>query len=99
MVKLKSDVKSAMIYPIAVIVISIIVISIIMIVVIPAFKNIFEGLLGPGEKLPWLTEIVVSISQIPGRILVADSARGRHCGLLLRKPGTRRTKGITSLTS
>ncbi|HKP11505.1 MAG TPA: type II secretion system F family protein [Blastocatellia bacterium] len=63
MVKLKSDVKSALIYPIAVIVISIIVISIIMIVVIPAFKNIFEGLLGPGEKLPWLTEFVVSISQ------------------------------------
>ena len=62
MVKLKSDVKSALIYPIAVIVISIIVISIIMIVVIPAFKNIFEGLLGPGERLPWLTEIVVAIS-------------------------------------
>src|SRR5918911_1389297 len=62
MVKLKSDVKSALVYPIAVILISIIVISIIMIVVIPAFKNIFEGLLGPGEKLPWLTEFVVSIS-------------------------------------
>ncbi len=62
MVKLKSDVKSALIYPIAVIVISIIVISIIMIVVIPAFKNIFEGLLGPGERLPWLTEMVVSLS-------------------------------------
>jgi type IV pilus assembly protein PilC len=64
MVKLKSDVKSALIYPIAVIVISIIVISIIMVVVIPAFKNIFEGLLGPGERLPWLTEVVVSISHI-----------------------------------
>jgi type IV pilus assembly protein PilC len=63
MVKLKSDVKSALIYPIAVIVISILVISIIMIVVIPAFKNIFEGLLGPGERLPWLTELVVSMSQ------------------------------------
>ena len=62
MVKLKSDVKSALIYPIAVILISIIVISIIMIGVIPAFKNIFEGLLGPGEKLPWLTEVVVSLS-------------------------------------
>jgi type IV pilus assembly protein PilC len=62
MVKLKSDVKSALIYPVAVIVISIIVISVIMVVVIPAFKNIFEGLLGPGEKLPWLTEIVVSLS-------------------------------------
>lgn len=63
MVKLKGDVKSALIYPIAVIVISIIVISIIMIVVIPAFKNIFEGLLGPGERLPWLTEFVVTLSQ------------------------------------
>ena len=66
MVKLKSDVKSALIYPIAVVLISIIVISVIMIVVIPAFKNIFEGLLGPGEKLPWLTEMVVSISQFMG---------------------------------
>lgn len=63
MVKLKGDVKSALIYPTAVIVISIIVITIIMIVVIPAFKNIFEGLLGPGERLPWLTEVIVSISQ------------------------------------
>ncbi|MBI3649714.1 MAG: type II secretion system F family protein [Acidobacteria bacterium] len=62
MVKLKSDVKSALIYPIAVIFIAILVISVIMIVVIPAFKNIFEGLLGPGEKLPWLTEMVVTFS-------------------------------------
>jgi type IV pilus assembly protein PilC len=62
MVKLKSDVKSALIYPIAVIFISIIVISVIMVVVIPAFKNIFEGLLGPGERLPMLTEIVVGLS-------------------------------------
>jgi type IV pilus assembly protein PilC len=64
MVKLKSDVKSALVYPVAVIIISIIVISVIMIVVIPAFKNIFEGLLGPGESLPWLTEFVVDLSRI-----------------------------------
>jgi type IV pilus assembly protein PilC len=62
MVKLKSDVKSALIYPIAVVFIAILVISVIMVVVIPAFKNIFEGLLGPGEKLPWLTELVVTFS-------------------------------------
>src|SRR6185295_15219524 len=62
MVKLKSDVKSALVYPIAVIVIAIIVICVIMVVVIPAFKNIFEGLLGPGERLPWLTEMVVALS-------------------------------------
>jgi type IV pilus assembly protein PilC len=62
MVKLKSDVKSALIYPVAVIIIACLVITVIMIVVIPAFKNIFEGLLGPGEGLPWLTQWVVNFS-------------------------------------
>lgn len=62
MVKLKSDVISALIYPSAVIVLAVVVVSIIMIVVIPAFKNIFEGMLGPGEALPLPTEIVIRIS-------------------------------------
>lgn len=61
-VKLKSDVVSALIYPSAVIVLAVGVVSIIMIVVIPAFKNIFEGLLGPGEALPLPTEIVIRVS-------------------------------------
>lgn len=61
-VKLKSDVKSALVYPIAVIAISLIVISVIMIFVIPSFKSIFETLVGPGESLPWLTEFVVEVS-------------------------------------
>ena len=62
MVKLISDVRSALIYPIAVVVISSIVISVIMIFVIPAFKSIFETLVGPGEGLPWLTQVVVDLS-------------------------------------
>jgi type IV pilus assembly protein PilC len=62
MVKLISDVRSALIYPIAVILISMIVISVIMIFVIPAFKSIFETLVGPGEGLPWLTQVVVDVS-------------------------------------
>jgi type IV pilus assembly protein PilC len=61
-VKLRSDVISALIYPSAVIVLAIAVISVIMIVVIPAFRNIFEGLLGPGERLPLPTEIVIAVS-------------------------------------
>ncbi len=61
-VKLRSDVISALIYPSAVIVLAIAVIAVIMIVVIPAFRNIFEGLLGPGERLPLPTEIVIAIS-------------------------------------
>jgi type IV pilus assembly protein PilC len=62
MVKLKSDVRGALIYPVAVVVIAILVIAVIMIVVIPAFKNIFEGLVGPGEPLPFLTEIIITMS-------------------------------------
>ncbi|MBX7219163.1 MAG: type II secretion system F family protein [Blastocatellia bacterium] len=61
-VKLKSDVISALIYPAAVIGLAVIIVSVIMIVVIPAFKTIFEGLLGPGERLPLPTEIVIGIS-------------------------------------
>jgi type IV pilus assembly protein PilC len=61
-VKLKSDVKGALIYPVAVIVMAIIVISVIMVVVIPAFTKIFKELLGPGESLPLPTQIVVVIS-------------------------------------
>ena len=61
-VKLKRDVISAMIYPVAVIGIAIIAIAVIMIVVIPQFQNIFLGLLGPGELLPLPTRIVVGIS-------------------------------------
>jgi type IV pilus assembly protein PilC len=61
-VKLKSDVTSALIYPAAVIVLAVVVVAVIMVVVIPAFKNIFEGMLGPGESLPLPTEIVITIS-------------------------------------
>ncbi len=61
-VKLKRDIISAMIYPVAVIVLAIAAVTVIMIVVIPQFQNIFMGLLGPGEQLPLPTRIVVGIS-------------------------------------
>jgi type IV pilus assembly protein PilC len=61
-VKLKRDVISAMIYPTAVILLAIVAVAVIMVVVIPQFKNIFLGLLGPGEQLPLPTRIVVGIS-------------------------------------
>jgi len=61
-VKLKKDVVSAMIYPSAVILLAIGAIAVIMIVVIPQFQTIFTGLLGPGEQLPYPTQIVVKTS-------------------------------------
>jgi type IV pilus assembly protein PilC len=61
-VKLKRDVISAMIYPAAVIALAVVAVAVIMVVVIPQFKNIFLGLLGPGEQLPLPTRIVTGIS-------------------------------------
>jgi type IV pilus assembly protein PilC len=61
-VKLRRDVVSALIYPTAVIAIAVLVVAAIMIFVIPQFQAIFMGLLGPGEKLPLPTRIVVAFS-------------------------------------
>jgi type IV pilus assembly protein PilC len=61
-VKLRRDVVSALIYPSAVIAIAVLVVAAIMIFVIPQFQSIFMGLLGPGEKLPLPTRVVVAIS-------------------------------------
>ena len=61
-VKLKSDIKGAMTYPVIVVVMAVVVISVIMIVVIPSFTKIFKELLGGDEGLPLPTQIVVNIS-------------------------------------
>jgi type IV pilus assembly protein PilC len=58
-VKLKSQVKSAMIYPIAVIVIAALVVGAILWKVIPTFANLFAGL---GAQLPLPTRIVIAAS-------------------------------------
>ena len=58
-VKLKSQVKSAMIYPIAVIVIATVVVAAILWKVIPAFAEMFSGL---GAELPLPTRVVIWMS-------------------------------------
>jgi type IV pilus assembly protein PilC len=58
-VKLKSQVKGAMVYPIAVISIAGIVIAVILWKVIPTFAAMFEGL---GAQLPLPTRIVIAMS-------------------------------------
>jgi type IV pilus assembly protein PilC len=58
-VKLKGQVKSAMIYPIAVIVIAGVVVGVILWKVIPTFAAMFEGL---GAELPLPTRIVIALS-------------------------------------
>ncbi len=58
---IKSKIKSALIYPIAIIVVAFGITAVIMIFVIPAFKQLFDGF---GAKLPMPTLIVMAISDI-----------------------------------
>src|SRR5512138_3508464 len=58
-VKLNSQVKSAMIYPVAVISIAVIVVTIILWKVIPVFAALFKGL---GAELPLPTRVVIALS-------------------------------------
>ena len=62
-VKLKTQVRSAMIYPVSVIAIAVIVVYVILWKVIPVFSSLFEGL---GAELPFLTQWVVSLSKFIG---------------------------------
>src|SRR5229473_3119831 len=58
-VKLNSQVKSAMIYPVSVISIAVIVVIVILWKVIPVFAALFKGL---GAELPMPTRIVIAMS-------------------------------------
>ena len=66
-VKLKSQVKGAMVYPVAVIVIAALVVSVILWKVIPTFAAMFEGL---GADLPLPTKIVITMSNYFVRALI-----------------------------
>lgn len=57
---LKSKIKSAMMYPAAVITVSIAVTAVLLIYVVPMFKDLFSG---AGADLPALTALVVAISE------------------------------------
>ncbi len=56
---IKGKIKSALFYPISIIVVAFIITAVIMIFVIPAFKSLFEGF---GAELPAPTLIVMTIS-------------------------------------
>ena len=70
-VKLKGQVKSAMIYPVAVIVIAGVVVAAILWKVIPTFASLFAGL---GAQLPLPTRIVIA----PSDMIVGATAGSHH---------------------
>ena len=100
-VKLRSAVRSAMVYPVAVIVIAIGVVWIILWKVIPTFATLFEGL---GAQLPLPTRITIWLSRFIGawwwviflmiglgvfglnRYYKTPAGRRRVDGLLLKMP-------------
>jgi len=59
MLAIKSKIKSAMFYPIAVIIVAFVITAVIMIFVIPAFKEVFKNF---GADLPTPTLMVIAIS-------------------------------------
>jgi type IV pilus assembly protein PilC len=58
-VKLKNQVQSAMVYPVAIVVIATVVVGVILWKVIPTFATLFAGL---GAELPLPTRIVIALS-------------------------------------
>jgi type IV pilus assembly protein PilC len=57
---IKNKIKSALIYPIAVLVVAFVVVTVIMIFVIPAFKDVFTSF---GADLPAPTLVVIAMSE------------------------------------
>lgn len=57
---IKSKIKSALMYPISVVIVAFVVVAVIMIFVIPAFKEVFSSF---GADLPAPTLIVIAISE------------------------------------
>src|SRR6476620_10061602 len=58
---IKSKIKSALFYPIAIVVVAFVITAVIMIFVIPAFKQVFANF---GADLPALTLVVIAISDV-----------------------------------
>ena len=61
-IKLRRQVRGAMVYPSAVVIIFTGVLSILLGWVIPSFKTIFKDL-GASDELPWLTQVVITVSE------------------------------------
>ena len=58
---LRSRVRSALMYPCAVIVVALAVLAMIMVYVVPVFEDVFKAF---GADLPWTTQMVLGLSQM-----------------------------------
>jgi type IV pilus assembly protein PilC len=68
---LQATVRSALVYPAAILVIAFTVLALILVFVVPAFQNIFASF---GAELPWLTRMVIALSETFQRYGMACAA-------------------------
>lgn len=90
--KLKKQVKSAMTYPIIVLVIAVLVIGVILVFVIPVFEKMFSDF---GGALPAPTQLVVNLSRfVKGNILYMIGALGVFVYAVKRFYGTEKGRAL-----
>ena len=58
--KLRSRVRSALTYPVVVILIALVILVLMLVYVVPVFEEVFQSF---GAELPWSTRLVVALSQ------------------------------------
>lgn len=82
--KLVSMVRSAMIYPIVLLIVAVAVVIVLMVTVIPNFQATFEEM---GEELPMLTQIVINISDfmVQNIVLVISIVVALILGIIIGK--------------
>ncbi len=61
--EIRSRVKAALTYPIAVCLVAVVVMSLVFIFVIPQFEEIFSKQFGSVDKMPWATKLVIQIGE------------------------------------
>ncbi len=77
-VKLRSKIKSAMTYPVIVFVMAVVLSAAMLIFIVPVFEGMFNDL---GGDLPWLTRVLVSMSEFVASPLGAIVLLGIPLGL------------------
>lgn len=92
-IKLRRQVRGAMVYPSAVLIIFTGVLSILLGWVIPSFKTIFKDL-GSEDDLPWLTQVVITVSEtfigyLP-LVILAGIGTAVAIGYIYKRPAGKR---------
>ena len=83
---LRASLRSALMYPIVILTVAVVVLTLILVFVVPAFQTIFSSF---GADLPWLTHVVITLSegikQHGAAALAAGLSLGWGLKLLIQK--------------